>query len=98
MFWYFEILTLYQLQVLERIHAVIKLTWIRMSPYISRYYDFSYNYLPFSLPAESGSFQLILFVFRLVDELVLLYKESATRKSREIMRDHIVKILMLLQK
>jgi hypothetical protein len=36
--------------------------------------------------------------FRLVDELVLLYKESATRKSREIMRNHIVGILVLLQK
>ncbi|KAF7103445.1 LOW QUALITY PROTEIN: hypothetical protein CFC21_104434 [Triticum aestivum] len=35
---------------------------------------------------------------RLVDELVLLYKESATRKSREIMRNHIVEILVLLQK
>ncbi|XP_047055817.1 uncharacterized protein At2g39910-like [Lolium rigidum] len=58
------------LLVLERTHAVIKLTWIRQSPYISR----------------------------LVDELVLLYKESATRKSREIMRNHIVGILVLLQK
>ncbi|XP_044960312.1 uncharacterized protein At2g39910 [Hordeum vulgare subsp. vulgare] len=58
------------LLVLERIHTVVKLTWIRKSPYTSR----------------------------LVDELVLLYKESATRKSREIMRNHIVEILMLLQK
>ncbi|KAI4962581.1 hypothetical protein ZWY2020_029106 [Hordeum vulgare] len=53
----------------RRIHTVVKLTWIRKSPYTSR----------------------------LVDELVLLYKESATRKSREIMRNHIVEILMLLQ-
>jgi hypothetical protein len=60
--------------------------------------DSSHNYLPFSLPSQYGYFQLILFVFRLVDELVLLYKESATRKSREIMRNHIVGILVLLQK
>ncbi|EMS46236.1 hypothetical protein TRIUR3_21176 [Triticum urartu] len=58
------------LLVLERVHTVIKLTWIRKSPYTSR----------------------------LVDELVLLYKESATRKSREMMRNHIMEILMLLQK
>ncbi|KAF7103434.1 hypothetical protein CFC21_104424 [Triticum aestivum] len=58
------------LLVLERIHTVIKLTWIRKSPYTSR----------------------------LVDELVLLYKESATRKSREMMRNRIMEILMLLQK
>ena len=58
------------LLVLQRVHTVIKLTWIRKSPYTSR----------------------------LVDELVLLYKESATRKSREMMRNHIMEILMLLQK
>ncbi|KQK17320.1 uncharacterized protein At2g39910 [Brachypodium distachyon] len=58
------------LLVLERIHTVVKLTWIRKSPYTSR----------------------------LVDELVLLYKESAMRKSREVIRNHIVETLMLLQK
>ncbi|WVZ78778.1 hypothetical protein U9M48_026434 [Paspalum notatum var. saurae] len=58
------------LLTLEQIHAIIKLTWIRKSPYTSR----------------------------LVDELVLLYKESATRSSREVMRNHIMEILVLLQK
>ncbi|KAL6603219.1 hypothetical protein ACP70R_043580 [Stipagrostis hirtigluma subsp. patula] len=58
------------LLVLEQIHAIIKLTWIRKSPYTSR----------------------------LVDELVLLYKESATRSSREVMRSHILEMLLLLQK
>uniref|UniRef100_A0A0D3GK98 Uncharacterized protein n=2 Tax=Oryza TaxID=4527 RepID=A0A0D3GK98_9ORYZ len=58
------------LLVLERIHEVIKLTWIRKSPYTSR----------------------------LVDELVLLYKESATRSSREVVRNHILEMLATLQK
>uniref|UniRef100_A0A0E0LF20 Uncharacterized protein n=1 Tax=Oryza punctata TaxID=4537 RepID=A0A0E0LF20_ORYPU len=58
------------LLVLERIHEVIKLTWIRKSPYTSR----------------------------LVDELVLLYKESATRSSREVMRNHVLEMLATLQK
>lgn len=58
------------LLTLEQIHAIIKLTWIRKSPYTSR----------------------------LVDELVLLYKESATRSSREVMRNRILEILVLLQK
>ncbi|XP_062229671.1 uncharacterized protein At2g39910-like [Phragmites australis] len=58
------------LLVLEQIHAIIKLTWIRKSPYTSR----------------------------LVDELVLLYKESATRSIREVMRNHILEMLVLLQK
>ncbi|XP_008644993.1 uncharacterized protein At2g39910 isoform X1 [Zea mays] len=57
------------LLTLKQIHAIIKLTWIRKSPY----------------------------TLRLVDELVLLYKESATRSNREIMRDHILEILVLLQ-
>lgn len=56
--------------VLERLHIVIKLTWIRKSPYIER----------------------------LVDELVLLFKESAVRKSREVIRDHILQLLMLIRK
>uniref|UniRef100_A0A0D9WTL0 Uncharacterized protein n=1 Tax=Leersia perrieri TaxID=77586 RepID=A0A0D9WTL0_9ORYZ len=58
------------LLVLERIHEVIKLTWIRKSPYTSR----------------------------LVDDLVLLYKESATRSSHEVMRNHILEMLATLQK
>ncbi|XP_073105019.1 uncharacterized protein At2g39910 isoform X1 [Elaeis guineensis] len=56
--------------VLERLHTIIQLTWIRKSPYIER----------------------------LVDELVLLYKESAVRKSREVIRLHILQLLMLIQK
>ncbi|CAN6193239.1 unnamed protein product [Urochloa humidicola] len=58
------------LLVLEQMHAIIKLTWIRKSSY----------------------------TLRLVDELVLLYKESATRSSREIIRTHILGMLVLLQK
>ncbi|XP_006656414.2 uncharacterized protein At2g39910 [Oryza brachyantha] len=58
------------LLVLERIHEVIKLTWIRKSPYTSR----------------------------LVDELVLVYKESATRSTSEVMRNHILETLATLQK
>jgi len=57
------------LLVLEQMHAIIKLTWIRKSPYTSR----------------------------LVDELVLLYKESATRSSREVIRALILEMLVLLQ-
>jgi len=57
------------LLVLEQMHAIIKLTWIRKSPYTSR----------------------------LVDEFVLLYKESATRSSREVIRTHILEMLVLLQ-
>jgi len=34
----------------------------------------------------------------LVDELVLLYKESATRSSREVIRTLILEMLVLLQK
>ncbi|KAJ3696222.1 hypothetical protein LUZ60_001599 [Juncus effusus] len=58
------------LLVLERLHTIIKLTWIRKSPYTER----------------------------LVDELVLLYKESATRKNREILRKNILQLLSLLQR
>ncbi|XP_068645776.1 uncharacterized protein At2g39910 [Aristolochia californica] len=36
------------------------------------------------------------YVERLVDELVLVYKESAVRKDRETIRVHIVRILVLL--
>ncbi|KAJ0985086.1 hypothetical protein J5N97_003442 [Dioscorea zingiberensis] len=56
--------------VLERLNAIIKLTWIRKSPYFQR----------------------------LVDELIQLYKESATKKSREVIRSHIMQTLILLQK
>ncbi|XP_073011340.1 uncharacterized protein At2g39910 [Typha latifolia] len=35
---------------------------------------------------------------RLVDELILLYKESATRRNREVLRDHILQMLTILQK
>jgi hypothetical protein len=45
-----------------------------------------------------SNFKSTSFVYRLVDELVLLYKESATRSNREVMRDHILEILVLLQK
>ncbi|KAG8095239.1 hypothetical protein GUJ93_ZPchr0012g20716 [Zizania palustris] len=58
------------LLVLERMHAVIKLTWIRKSPYTSR----------------------------LVNELVLLYKESTIRSSHEVIRNHILEMLATLQK
>ncbi|KAH7688124.1 Armadillo-like helical-containing protein [Dioscorea alata] len=58
------------LLVLERLNDIIKLTWIRKSPYFQR----------------------------LVDELILLYKESATKKGREIIRNQIMQTLILLQK
>ncbi|KAL6873847.1 hypothetical protein ACP4OV_013929 [Aristida adscensionis] len=58
------------LLVLEQVHTIIKLTWIRKSPYTSR----------------------------LVDELVLLYKESAIRSNREVMRNQIMEMLVLLRK
>lgn len=58
------------LLVMQRLHSIIKLTWIRKSPYIDR----------------------------LVDELILLYKEAATRKSREVIRSHILHMLIFLQK
>lgn len=58
------------LLVMERLHTIIKLTWIRKSPHIDR----------------------------LVDELILLYKEAAMRKNREVIRNHILQILVLLQK
>jgi hypothetical protein len=38
----------------------------------------SSNYRPFSLPTESGNFQVISLVCRLVGELALIYKVSAT--------------------
>ncbi|KAG9459541.1 hypothetical protein H6P81_004049 [Aristolochia fimbriata] len=54
--------------VLERVHLILKLTWIRKTQYVER----------------------------LVDELVLVYKESAIRKDRETIRVHIVHTLVLL--
>ncbi|WOK94065.1 hypothetical protein Cni_G02767 [Canna indica] len=55
--------------VLQRLHTIIKLTWIRKSPHFER----------------------------LVDELTLLYKETALRKNRDVIRNQILKLLVLLQ-
>ncbi|KAL8154381.1 hypothetical protein V2J09_012141 [Rumex salicifolius] len=55
--------------VLKRMHTVVKVTWIRKSPYIER----------------------------LVDELSMVYRESATRVAREEIRSLIKHILVLLQ-
>lgn len=57
------------LLVLNQVKLVIKLTWIRNSPYIER----------------------------LVDELVILYKEAALKIGREDIRTHVLQILILLQ-
>ncbi|KAL3718038.1 hypothetical protein ACJRO7_003213 [Eucalyptus globulus] len=57
------------LLVLQRAHTIMRLTWIRNSP----------------------------FVERLVDELLVLYKEAALRRKREEIRTHILQILFLLQ-
>ncbi|XP_047336301.1 uncharacterized protein At2g39910 [Impatiens glandulifera] len=57
------------LLVLERIHTVLKLTWIRNSSYIDR----------------------------LVDELIILYKEAALKVAREEIRSHVVRNLILIQ-
>ncbi|KAF8006298.1 hypothetical protein BT93_K0558 [Corymbia citriodora subsp. variegata] len=57
------------LLVLQRAHTIIRLTWIRNTP----------------------------FVGRLVDELLVLYKEAALRRKREEIRTHILQILLLLQ-
>ncbi|CAK9135719.1 unnamed protein product [Ilex paraguariensis] len=57
------------LLVLERVNTVIKMTWIRNSPYIER----------------------------LVDELVILYKEAALKIARENIRVLVFQILTLLQ-
>ncbi|GAB2288440.1 hypothetical protein Dimus_022773 [Dionaea muscipula] len=54
---------------LKRIHTIVKVTWIRNSP----------------------------FILRLVDELVLTYKELAKRKGQEEIRMHLWQILILLQ-
>lgn len=58
------------LLVLDRIITVIKLTWVRNSPYVER----------------------------LVDELVILYKDAALKIAREDIRARVLQILILLQK
>ncbi|XP_018821901.1 uncharacterized protein At2g39910 [Juglans regia] len=57
------------LLVLERIQTILRLTWIRNTPYVGR----------------------------LVDELTMLYKEAALKRTREEVRAQIVQILILLQ-
>ncbi|GMI72589.1 hypothetical protein like AT2G39910 [Hibiscus trionum] len=57
------------LLVLKRLHTIVRLTWIRKSPYFER----------------------------LVDELVVLYKEAALRKAREEIRTDILSLLIMLQ-
>ncbi|KAK4579404.1 hypothetical protein RGQ29_029177 [Quercus rubra] len=57
------------LLVLEGIQTILKLTWIRNTPYVGR----------------------------LVDELMILYKEAAMKRAREEVRMHILQILILLQ-
>ncbi|KAK9913678.1 hypothetical protein M0R45_037488 [Rubus argutus] len=56
------------LLVLKQIETVIKLTWIRNTPYVER----------------------------LVDELATLHKEAALKRSREEIRNLVVRILILL--
>ncbi|KAK9124391.1 hypothetical protein Sjap_013993 [Stephania japonica] len=58
------------LLVLEKIHIIIKLTWIRKSPYVGR----------------------------LIDELIVTYKEASLRRQREDIRNEVLQILLLLQK
>ncbi|KAF7131862.1 hypothetical protein RHSIM_Rhsim09G0171700 [Rhododendron simsii] len=76
------------LLVLERMHTVIKLTWIRNTPFIER-------------GTSAICFDIFLsffcFCFRLVDELTTLYKEAALKIAREEIRAHILQILILLQ-
>lgn len=57
------------LLVLDRVKTVVKLTWIRNSPFIER----------------------------LVDELVILYKEAAMKMAREDIRARVLQILISLQ-
>ncbi|KAG0466989.1 hypothetical protein HPP92_018569 [Vanilla planifolia] len=56
--------------VLERIHTILKLTWVSKSP----------------------------FVERLLEELILLYKEVETRANREAIQRCTLDILILLRK
>ncbi|XWS74861.1 hypothetical protein CRYUN_Cryun01aG0034400 [Craigia yunnanensis] len=55
--------------VLKRVQTVVRLTWVRNTPYVGR----------------------------LVDELVVLFKEAALRKAREEIRTDILNILIMLQ-
>ncbi|KAJ4969722.1 hypothetical protein NE237_002821 [Protea cynaroides] len=55
--------------VLQRVYTIMKLTWIRNTPYVER----------------------------LVDELTITYKNAALRRCREVIRTHVLQILILLQ-
>ncbi|XVF83855.1 hypothetical protein PTKIN_Ptkin16aG0526900 [Pterospermum kingtungense] len=57
------------LLVLKRVQTVVRLTWVRNTPYVTR----------------------------LVDELVVLFKEAALRRAREEIRTDILNILILLK-
>lgn len=57
------------LLVLKRLHAVVRLTWVRNTPYTER----------------------------LVDELVVLYKEAALKTKREEIRTNVLHTLILLE-
>ncbi|XVE69341.1 hypothetical protein DITRI_Ditri09bG0145000 [Diplodiscus trichospermus] len=57
------------LLVLKRVQTVVRLTWVRNTPYVGR----------------------------LVDELVVLFKEAALRRAREEIRTDILNILIMLQ-
>ncbi|XP_022747071.1 uncharacterized protein At2g39910 isoform X2 [Durio zibethinus] len=57
------------LLLLKRVQTVVRLTWVRNTPYVGR----------------------------LVDELVVLFKEAALRRAREDIRTDILNILIMLQ-
>ncbi|XP_012449621.1 uncharacterized protein At2g39910 [Gossypium raimondii] len=57
------------LLVLKRVQTVVRLTWLRHTPYVER----------------------------LLDELVVLFKEAALRKARETIRTDIRNLLIMLQ-
>lgn len=57
------------LLVLKRVQTVVRLTWLRHTPYVER----------------------------LLDELVVLFKEAALRKAREDIRTDIRNLLIMLQ-
>lgn len=57
------------LLVLKRVQTVVRLTWVRNTPYVGR----------------------------LVDELVVLFKEAALRRAREEIRTDVLNILIMLQ-
>ncbi|XP_020523657.1 uncharacterized protein At2g39910 isoform X2 [Amborella trichopoda] len=58
------------LLVLERIYTIMKLIWVRNTPYLER----------------------------LVDELTVTYREASLRKERFAIREHVLKIMFLLQR